>query len=65
MVTVGTPVPRRRQEQARALCLNSLVRELHGFGVDAGAVRAAKQGRADLLDVLAECVHEVDVVTDC
>jgi hypothetical protein len=116
VVTVGTPVPRRRQERVRALCLTSLVRELHGFGVGAlvmegrtpeldqrdvntvigaryalpkgevfrvehlpgaeepilwaadvvaGAVRAAKQDRVDLLEILAGCVHEIDVVTDC
>jgi hypothetical protein len=116
VVTVGTPVPRRRQERARAMCLMSLVRELHDFGVGelvmegrtpeldqrdistvvgarytlprgavfrvehlpgagepilwaadivAGAVRAAKQDRGDLLEILAECVHEIDVVTDC
>lgn len=33
VVAVGTPVPRRRQERARAACLTALVGELHGFGV--------------------------------
>jgi hypothetical protein len=33
VVTIGTPVPRRRQERARAQCLHRLVLELHGFGV--------------------------------
>jgi hypothetical protein len=32
-VTVGTPVPQRRQERARAACLTRLVVELHGLGV--------------------------------
>ncbi|WP_285758623.1 hypothetical protein [Nocardiopsis ansamitocini] len=34
IVAVGSPVPRRRQERARAVCLNHLVDELHGYGVD-------------------------------
>ncbi|EQD83717.1 hypothetical protein A8924_5783 [Saccharopolyspora erythraea NRRL 2338] len=34
MVVIGTPVPPRRQERARALCLARLVVELHGAGVD-------------------------------
>ncbi|MGW5648990.1 hypothetical protein ACWEV3_29675 [Saccharopolyspora sp. NPDC003752] len=34
IVVVGAPVPGRRQERARALCLTELVRELHGYGVD-------------------------------
>ncbi len=33
IVAVGTPVPRRRQERARAARLTALVGELHGFGV--------------------------------
>lgn len=33
VVAVGNPVPRRRQERARAACLTALVGELHGFGV--------------------------------
>ncbi|MFI9385195.1 hypothetical protein [Kutzneria sp. NPDC052558] len=33
MVTVGTPVPQRRQERARAACLTRMVVELHGLGV--------------------------------
>lgn len=35
IVAVGTPVPPRRQERARALCLQHLVPELHGIGVTA------------------------------
>ncbi|MFF4828237.1 hypothetical protein ACFY20_35730 [Streptomyces sp. NPDC001312] len=33
VVAVGAPVRPRRQERARAHCLNLLVCELHGFGV--------------------------------
>jgi hypothetical protein len=33
VVALGTPVPRRRQERARAACLTALVSALHGFGV--------------------------------
>lgn len=33
VVVVGTPVPERRQNRARAQCLTRLVAELHGFGV--------------------------------
>jgi hypothetical protein len=35
VVTVGTPVPRRRQDRARARCLERLVVELSGMGVTA------------------------------
>lgn len=34
VVAVGAPVRPRRQERARAHCLNLLVCELHGFGVE-------------------------------
>jgi uncharacterized protein DUF3800 len=33
VVTIGTPVPYRRQERARARCLRQLVLELHSYGV--------------------------------
>lgn len=33
IVTIGTPLPLKRQERARAACLRMLVRELHGYGV--------------------------------
>lgn len=33
IVTVGTPVPRARQERARARCLTRLVAELYGYSV--------------------------------
>lgn len=33
IVTVGTPVPRTRQERARAMCLTRLVSELHSYSV--------------------------------
>ncbi|PPK69458.1 hypothetical protein CLV40_10364 [Actinokineospora auranticolor] len=35
VVVVGSPVPCRRQERARAKCLERLVFELHGLGVTA------------------------------
>lgn len=33
LVTVGAPVPRKRQERARAVCLTRLVTELHSYAV--------------------------------
>ena len=33
IVTVGTPVPHRRQERARAMCLTRLITELHSYSV--------------------------------
>ncbi|AWH96418.1 hypothetical protein [Dietzia psychralcaliphila] len=33
IVAIGTPVPRTRQERARAMCLTRLVTELHSFSV--------------------------------
>lgn len=33
IVTVGTPVPRTRQDRARAMCLTRLVTELHSYSV--------------------------------
>lgn len=33
IVTIGTPVPLRRQERARARCLDRLVIELHDYGI--------------------------------
>jgi hypothetical protein len=33
VVAIGTPVPRRRQERARAMCLDKLALELHGYGM--------------------------------
>jgi hypothetical protein len=33
VVAIGAPVPQRRQERARAVCLTRLVGELHGLGV--------------------------------
>ncbi|MGW7532551.1 hypothetical protein [Amycolatopsis sp. NPDC054798] len=33
LVAVGTPVPLRRQERGRALCLQRLVSDLHNIGV--------------------------------
>jgi hypothetical protein len=33
VVAVGAPVPPRRQERARAMCLTTLAVELHGYGV--------------------------------
>lgn len=34
VVAVGSPVPRRRQERARAKCLAKLVEETRGFGLE-------------------------------
>lgn len=53
VVTVGTPVPRRRQERARALCLQRLVHELHGYGVGALVLegRTAQLNRRDIKTV--------------
>lgn len=34
IVVIGAPVPRRRQERARAKCLETLAFELQGYGVD-------------------------------
>lgn len=40
IVTVGSPVPRRRQERARARCLERLIIELHGFGITSLVIEA-------------------------
>ncbi|MFC4081514.1 hypothetical protein [Amycolatopsis samaneae] len=40
VVAIGSPVPTRRQERARAWCLRRLVVELHGFGVDSLVLEA-------------------------
>ncbi|MGC7095873.1 hypothetical protein ACPZ19_14470 [Amycolatopsis lurida] len=42
VVTVGTPVPRRRQERARARCLHRLVTELHGAGCAVGPAQGRR-----------------------
>ncbi|WP_052489859.1 hypothetical protein [Streptomyces sp. 150FB] len=34
IVSVGVPVPKRKQERARSKCLTALVYELHAFGID-------------------------------
>ncbi|WP_190821081.1 hypothetical protein [Saccharopolyspora pogona] len=46
IVVAGSPVPGRRQERARALCLAELVRELHSYGVD----RLLMEGRSRTLN---------------
>jgi hypothetical protein len=53
VVAVGTPVPRRRQERARAACLTALVGELHGFGVQQLLIeaRAPDLNRRDVATV--------------
>lgn len=53
VVAVGVPVPRRRQERARAACLAALVSELHGRGVEHLLIeaRAAKLNRRDITTV--------------
>jgi hypothetical protein len=50
IVTVGSPVPRRRQERARAVCLRGLVVELHGYGVD-HLVMESRAGTLNTRDV--------------
>lgn len=40
IVTIGAPVPKRRQERARARCLDRLVVELHGYGIEALVIEA-------------------------
>ena len=52
IVVTGTPVPPRRQERARARCLEHLVPELYGCGV--GSLVMESRGRAlDQRDVRA------------
>lgn len=53
VVTVGSPVPQRRQERARAACIKALVPELHGFGVEEMLIeaRAPVLNRRDVLTV--------------
>lgn len=43
VVTVGSPVPQRRQERARAVCLGRLVIELHRLGVTQLLMEAREQ----------------------
>lgn len=43
VVTVGSPVPQRRQERARAVCLGRLVVELHRLGVTRLLMEAREQ----------------------
>lgn len=40
IVTIGAPVPERRQERARARCLDRLVVELHSLGVTSLVIEA-------------------------
>jgi hypothetical protein len=53
VVALGTPVPRRRQERARAACLTALVGALHGLGVQHLLIeaRSAKLNRRDVATV--------------
>lgn len=53
VVTIGAPVPRRRQERARAVCLTALVGALYGFGVQRLIIeaRAAELNRRDVATV--------------
>jgi hypothetical protein len=50
VVAVGTPVPRRRQERARAACLTTLVGALHGLGVQHLLIEA-RSAELNLRDV--------------
>src|SRR5699024_11011566 len=116
VVTIGTPVPARRQERARVACLRRLVHELHSYAVTemwvearttalnkrdistvrgarfnlpkgtvfrvehvdgqdepvfwaadivAGAVRSHREGTGEYRSLLAGCVYEIDVATNC
>jgi hypothetical protein len=47
VVAVGGPVPPRRQERARAMCLHRLVVELHGYGVE----HLLMEGRTEQLNI--------------
>lgn len=53
VVALGTPVPRRRQERARAACLTALVSALHSFGVHHLLLeaRTAELNRRDIATV--------------
>ncbi|MER7015970.1 hypothetical protein ABT324_31445 [Saccharopolyspora sp. NPDC000359] len=50
VVVTGAPVPRQKQERARAKCLARLIHELHGFGVDLLVLeaRSAELNRRDV-----------------
>ena len=50
VVTIGTPVPQRRQERARAACLTRLVYELHSLGVT-DLVMEAREAELNQRDV--------------
>lgn len=50
LVAIGAPVPRRRQERARAACLTVLVLELHNLGVRHMFIEA-RTPELDLRDV--------------
>ncbi|WP_051173935.1 hypothetical protein [Amycolatopsis orientalis] len=50
VVTVGTPVRPKRQERSRAMCLQRLVVELHGVGVDT-LVAEARQADLNKRDI--------------
>ncbi|MFJ4672681.1 hypothetical protein [Kitasatospora purpeofusca] len=43
LVAIGSPVPPRRQERARAKCLSELVAQLHDFKVDCLYLEAREQ----------------------
>ncbi|MGH3711027.1 MAG: hypothetical protein ACRD0H_18475 [Actinomycetes bacterium] len=53
VVAIGAPVPRRRQERARAACLTALVGALYGFGVQHLIIeaRATELNRRDVATV--------------
>lgn len=55
LVTIGTPVPRKKQERARRASLRRLVYELHGVGV----TQLMMEARQDKLDR-----DDVQLVTD-
>lgn len=53
VVTIGAPVPRRRQERARAACLTALAGARYGFGVQHLIIeaRATELNRRDVATV--------------
>jgi len=55
IVSVGSPVPKRRQERARSKCLMALIMELHGFGVNQLYLEAREEAlnKRDIATVVA------------
>ncbi|MFE6697388.1 hypothetical protein [Streptomyces sp. NPDC057718] len=43
VVSIGAPVPQRRQERARSKCLSAIATELHGFGISRLCLEARQE----------------------